>query len=302
MTTFLNFAFGFFVWPGLIIAAALGFFYEWFARKILARFQGRKGPPFYQPFFDFVKLMGKHGLVPEHANALLFNMLPFISLVATVFGLMLLPLPGAVTPSFSGDLILLLYLLEMPMLSDVLAGFVSRSIYGQVSAMREAVLSLAYSVPLLAGVIALAQAAGSFRLVDLASAPFGVVTVLAMIAFLLAVPARLKSNPFSIPNAEQEIGHGAHMEYSGVPLAVFELSHALELMLIIGTFDVLFVRTTGNVAVDAALYLVVGLVIVALIAVIKASTARLTVKRALRFYWLWGGLAAAAAMTMSIVA
>ncbi|MEI2387664.1 complex I subunit 1 family protein [Breoghania sp. JC706] len=301
MTEILSLIVGFLIWPGLIVAAALGFFYMWLMRKLTARMQGRKGPPFYQPFFDFVKLVGKRSLVPRDSSRVLFFLLPFISLTSTVFGLMILPLPGSAAPSFSGDLVLLLYLMEMPVLCDVLAGFVSRSIYGQVSAMREAVMSLAYSVPLLASVIALAQAADTFRLAELHTAPFGLVTVIAFIAFAMAIPARLKSNPFSIPNAEHEIGHGAHMEYNGLPLAVFELSHALELMLLIGTLYVLFLPGTGHVATDALVYLAAGFAVVALVVFAKVSTARFTVKSALRFYWLWGGLAAGAAMVVAIV-
>lgn len=97
-------------------------------------------------------------------------------------------------------------------------------------------MSLGYNLPFLAAVIAMAQKAGSFRLGDLQSAPFGVVTGLAAIAFLLAVPARLKSNPFSIPNAEQEIVAGAHIEYNSAPLATFELAHALEIVLMFDVF------------------------------------------------------------------
>lgn len=301
MTEILSLTIGFLIWPGLIGAAALGFFYMWLSRKLTARLQGRKGPPFYQPFYDFVKLLGKHSLVPQEANRMLFFLLPFIALTSTVFALMILPLPGSSVHSFPGDLVLLLYLMEMPVLCDVLAGFVSRSIYGQVSAMREAVMSLAYSVPLLAGITAVAQAAGTFRLVELHSAPFGVVAAIALIAFLLAIPARLKSNPFSIPNAEHEIGHGAHMEYNGLALGIFELSHALELVLIIGTFYVLFLRTTGNAALDLAVYLGSGIVVIALVVLAKVSTARFTVKNAMKFYWLWGGMAAGAAMVAAIL-
>ena len=59
-----EYAFAVLVWPGLLGAAALGWLYLWIARKLTARLQGRRGPPFYQPFFDFVKLLGKDTVVP----------------------------------------------------------------------------------------------------------------------------------------------------------------------------------------------------------------------------------------------
>jgi NADH-quinone oxidoreductase subunit H len=182
-----------------------------------------------------------------------------------------------------------------------MAGYVSQSIYGQVSAMREAVMSLGYNLPFLAAVIAMAQKAGSFRLGDLQSAPFGLVTGLAAIAFLLSVPARLKSNPFSIPNAEQEIVAGAHIEYNSAPLAIFELSHALEIVLLFDVFFVLLVPRLGNSMANAGLYLAVSLGLIVLATLTAAMTARFTVKRAFRFYWLWGGLAAGAAMVIAVI-
>jgi NADH-quinone oxidoreductase subunit H len=124
---------------------------------------------------------------------------------------------------------------------------------------------------------------------------------LAAIAFLLAVPARLKSNPFSIPNAEQEIVAGAHIEYNSAPLAIFELSHALEIVLLFDVFFVLFVPRLGNSMANAVLYLAVSLGLIVPATLTAAMTARFTVKRAFRFYWLWGGLAAGAAMVIAVI-
>jgi len=295
------YAFAFLVWPGMLGAAALGLLYLWLARKLTARLQGRKGPPFYQPLFDFVKLLGKRTVVPGEAKRRLFYGLPVIAVAATALGLMIVPVPGNPVPSFTGDVVLLLFLLEVPVFCDVLAGYVTQSIYGQVSAMREGVLMLGYNVPFLAAVVAMAQHAGGFSLAQLGSAPRGLVGIFAAIAFLLAIPARLKSNPFSIPNAEQEIVAGAHIEYNGAPLALFELSHALEAVLLINLFMVLFVPSLGDPALDALIYLSGSVALVCAVTVIAAMTARMTVVRAFRFYWVWGGIAAVASMAAAVV-
>ncbi|HUL11739.1 MAG TPA: NADH-quinone oxidoreductase subunit H, partial [Methylococcaceae bacterium] len=49
----------FLVFPGLLFAVPAAWFYLWVERKAMARMQQRIGPPFMQPFFDFLKLMGK---------------------------------------------------------------------------------------------------------------------------------------------------------------------------------------------------------------------------------------------------
>ncbi len=284
------------LWPGLIGGAVLGWLYLWIARKLTARMQGRQGPPFYQPFFDFVKLMGKETVVPGGVGRLAFYALPLASAIATTIALAFIPAPGNLMQPFSGDLILLLYLLEMPAICDVLAGFISRSLYGQVSASREAILMLAYNLPFLAALIALGIHAKSYSLAAIAALPMSPVHVIAGIAFLFALPARLKSNPFSIPNAEQEIVAGPHVEYNGVPLALFELSHALELVALVGLFVVLFLPRLGILRVDVPLYLILSAILVGLVSLLAASTARLKVQQAFRFYWSWGAVAAVLAI------
>src|SRR5258708_35496367 len=45
--------------PGLLSAVPVAWFFLWVERKAVALMQGRIGPPFMQPFYDFIKLLGK---------------------------------------------------------------------------------------------------------------------------------------------------------------------------------------------------------------------------------------------------
>jgi NADH-quinone oxidoreductase subunit H len=289
------------VWPGLLTGALLGWFLLWLSRKIVARLQGRQGPPFYQPFFDFFKLLGKKTVIPRGANPVLFYGLPILSLISMVFALALLPVPGGMMTNFPGDLILLIYLLEMPALIDVIAGFTTRSVYAQVGSVREALLTLAYNLPFISALIALDIRVGSFRLDILASAPFGVVQVLAAVALFLAIPARLKINPFSIPNAEQEIVAGIHLEFNGIPLALFELAHALEVVALAGLVAIFFVGSISSFWLQLLAYLLLIVIVVLLTCLSAAGTARLKVQHAFRFFWTWGAAAAALAIIAALV-
>jgi len=291
----------YFLWPGLLVSALLGWLLLWVSRKLIARAQRRFGPPFYQPFFDFVKLLGKRSLVPAGMSSPLYYGLPLISIISITLALAFLPMPGNGMRSFAGDLILVVYLMEMPAFCDILAGYASRSIYGQVGSAREAALVLGYSLPFLGSVIALAIWAGSFRLEDMLAQSFGPVHALALLAFVLAVPARLKSNPFSIPNAEQEIVAGSHVEYNGPALALFELAHGLELVALAALFAVLFVPPLPNPLATLAAYAFAGLFLVVVTSLLSAATARLQIHRAFRFYWTWGALAAAACVALAVI-
>jgi NADH-quinone oxidoreductase subunit H len=286
------------IWPGLVGSAMLGWLYLWVVRKLTARLQGRQGPPFYQPFFDFIKLLGKQTIVPGGMNPMLFFGLPVASVAATVFALALIPAPGSPMRSFPGDLIVVIFLLEVPALCEVLAGFSTRSPYGQVGAAREAMMSLSYNLPFLTALIALAMLAGSFNMSAIAAARLNWAHLLAALALLLALPARLKSNPFSIPNAEQELVAGPYTEFNGLSLALFELSHALELVVMVSLFAVLFLSPFAGGLAAGLIYLLVCLLLIVIVTILSSATARLKLNQAFRFYWSWG---AAVAILLLIV-
>lgn len=289
------------IWPGLLCGTLLGWFYQWFVRKLTARFQGRKGPYFFQPFYDFIKLLGKETIVPAGINPALFYGLPALSVASALFALALVPVPGNPMRTFPGDLILFIYLLEVPDLCEILAGFATRSPYGQVGAAREAMMSIAYNVPFLAAVIALAVQAQSFSLSVLATTPLSWGSLVAALAFFLALPAKLKCNPFSIPNAEQELCAGAHTEFNGLPLALFELSHTFELVALIGLFATLIVSPLlGGFAAWLA-FLLLSILLVILVTVLNTATARIKLNQAFSFYWRWGTVVAVLVLIFAVI-
>jgi NADH-quinone oxidoreductase subunit H len=267
----------------------------------MARLQGRKGPPFYQPFFDFTKLMGKKTILPRGTNRIIFNALPLVSLISVTFALAMIPVPGNPIKSFNGNLILLIYLLEMPALCDILAGFITRSLYAQIGAAREAVLSIGYNLPFLTALIALAVHAKSTNLQVIMAAAPGPAIIFVAIALLLSIPARLRSNPFSIPNAESEIVAGIYTEYNSKPLAIFELVHGLELTAMVGLLGILFLPFTHNLMVSVAIYLLGAVVLVGLTTGLAAATARLKVQKAFSFFWSWGAITAVLAVVAVVI-
>jgi len=246
--------------------------------------QGRIGPPFMQPFFDFIKLLGKTTPSRPGIAGLLMRLWPLLAVSAAAGAVGLLPvLPSS--GGFEGDLILLLALLELPSMCIIAAGFSSRSIFGEIGSAREAVLSVSYNVVFLLAIISIAASQHTFRLEALAHLPASPMQILGVIAILVCLPAKLHINPFSLPNAEQEIYSGPMTEYAGPELAMWDLSHGLE-----------WVAATGLVATLAAPHLTVwwlaALVFVAisfgvvlLLSAVAAATARLQIDTTVRFYW-----------------
>jgi NADH-quinone oxidoreductase subunit H len=272
------------IFPGLLFAVPVAWLFLWVERKAVAMMQGRIGPPFMQPFFDFVKLLGKDRPSRAGVGGLLMVSWPLIAVSAAAGAVGLLPvLPSS--GGFEGDLILLLALLELPSMCIVAAGFSSRSIFSEIGSAREAVLGVSYNLVFLLAIVSIAASQHTFRLETLANLPPSPMRYLGVLAILVCLPAKLHINPFSLPNAEQEIYSGPMVEYAGPELAMWELSHGLE-----------WVAATGLVAtlvgphivlwwLGAGIFVALSFAIVLLLSVLAAATARLQIDTTVRFYW-----------------
>src|SRR5271166_5966369 len=172
------------LFPGLLYALPMGWLMMGTERKLRARFQGRIGPPLTQPFLDVVKLASKWPVARASSDRLILTLLPLLAVGATIGALALLPVFPDQT-GFSGDLILLVGLLEMPPLCMVLAGYASRSIYGEMGANREATIDISCNVPFFAALIAMATGAGSLHLTTIALTTPWAVRVPALLAILI---------------------------------------------------------------------------------------------------------------------
>jgi NADH-quinone oxidoreductase subunit H len=274
------------VFPGLFFAVPMAWFFLYVERKTIACMQQRIGPPLLQPFYDFVKLLGKESPGHPGIEGLLMKAWPALSVAALLAALSLLPV-FPVKSGFSGDLILLITLLELPSMFYILAGFTSRSIYGKVGAMREASLSLSSNLLFLVAVMMIAVSEHTFRLSELAAPTHSPARWLGLAAILLCIPAKLRLNPFSVSSAEQEIYSGPLTEYSGGDLALWELAHGLEWLAITGLVVSLAFPRTGFRLADAGIFTFFCCILVVLLATVAAATARFTIERSVRFYWRW---------------
>lgn len=226
-------AVGFLV-AGFVVAAVVGMFAHWLDRKVTARVQWRVGPPFFQPLYDFVKLLGKQMVIPEGASRFLFLAAPLFALSAVGVVTALL-LRSVVFPdqTFVGDLIVVLYLLTVPSQALILGAFASANPLASLGGSREMKLILSYELPfVLAIAVAIIKTGGSIRLGDMiqaqaASRPVvaSISGALAFLISLLVMQAKLAKVPFDAPEAETEIMGGAYIEYSGVALGLFKLTN-----------------------------------------------------------------------------
>jgi NADH-quinone oxidoreductase subunit H len=291
------------IFPGLLFAVPAAWFFLWVERKSVAVMQRRLGPPFMQPFFDFIKLVGKSTPARSGVSGLLMKAWPLFAVSAAAGAVGLLPvLPSS--GGFQGDLILLLALMEVPSICVIAAGFSSRSIFAEIGSAREAVLTVSYNVVFLLAIVSIAAAQHTFRLESLAQLPATPLRWLGVIAILVCLPAKLHINPFSLPNAEQEIYSGPMIEYAGPELAMWELSHGLEWVSVTGLVATLVAPHFPEWWLDVLLFMACSFGVVLLLSVLAAATARLAVDTTARFYWrctlLFAGLAISTTLLMRL--
>jgi NADH-quinone oxidoreductase subunit H len=272
------------IFPGLLFAVPAAWFFLWVERKAVALMQGRVGPPFMQPFFDFIKLLGKTTPPRDGLGGLLMKLWPVLAVSSAAGAVGLLPiLPSS--GGFEGDLILLLALMEVPSMSIIAAGFSSRSLFGEIGSAREAVLSVSYNIVFLMAIVSIAASQHTFRLEALAQLPYSPLRLLGIAALLVCLPAKLHLNPFSLPNAEQEIYSGPMTEYAGPELAMWELSHGLEWVAATGLVAALVAPHVTVWWLAALIFVALCFAIVLLLSVIASATARLAIDTTVRFYW-----------------
>ena len=272
------------IFPGLLFCVPAAWFFLWVERKSVALMQGRIGPPFMQPFYDFVKLLGKD--TPERPGivGLLMRLWPLLAVATTAGAVALLPVLPAYG-GFQGDLILLLALLEVPPICIIAAGFSSRSIFSEIGSAREAALTVSYNVVFLLAILSIAAAQHTFRLDALAHLPPSPFLWLGIVALVICLPAKLHINPFSLPNAEQEIYSGPIIEYSGPELAMWELSHGLEWVAATGLVATLVVPQIETWWLASIVFVALCCGLVVLLAAVAAATARIAIDNTVRFYW-----------------
>jgi NADH-quinone oxidoreductase subunit H len=288
-----------FLFPGMLFAIPASWFYVWGERKATARMQRRIGPPLLQPLYDFVKLLGKRTPSRRGIEANLLRLWPALSVLSMVCAIAMLPVfPGG--RGFAGDAIILVALLEIPSICFILAGFTSGSVFGEIGAIREAVLNVACNVVFLLSIVTIAVTERTFHLADLATVSLNPGHWIGVFGVLLCIPAKLRLNPFSTSSAEQEIYSGSLTEYAGAALATWELSHGLEWVALTGFVAVLVVPAGVAWWLHAILFVVISFAEVLLLTTLAAATGRLTLERSIRFYWRWAAILAILSVSASV--
>jgi NADH-quinone oxidoreductase subunit H len=279
--------------PAGITLILSGMLYEWADRKLVARFQNRIGPRWYQPLADTLKLLTKEEIKPHGINSLLFYGLPIVALTGALTAALYSPILGLrPVSSFPGDLIVTLYLLSLLTMCMGLAGWNGSSRFSLIGATRSLTQLFAYEAPFLLALLGPAIVAGTWVIKDIsayAETHWMIFTQpVGFFIALIGLMGKLELPPFDAPEAETEIVAGALTEYSGRGLALFHIGKSVELVVAVSLVTAFYLGGIGN----PLLFLFKTLVMVLLMAMLQSMLTRLRIDQTVGMWWRFGALLA----------
>ena len=241
----------------ILIGMTLGFAYvTYYERKALARIQSRIGPNragpwgIIQPIADAVKLIFKEEMIPARADKLLFLLAPVITVIPALIITAVVPWGRSIT-LFGREINLyladinvgVLYLgavASIAVYGIVLAGWSSNNKYAMLGGLRSTAQMISYELALGLSFVSVILLAGSMSLVDIVETQgengilgwiaWNLSQPLAFIIFLIAGMAETNRSPFDMPEAEQELTAGYHVEYSGMKFALFFMAEYIKII------------------------------------------------------------------------
>lgn len=213
----------------LLLAPILGALLAGVDRLITARIQGRRGPPVLQPFYDVMKLIDKEAIgVHRHGYFFLLGHLVFMMAAGFEF-------------FFGGDLLIVIFAFALSSIFLVLGAYSAHSPFSHIGAERELLLMMAAEPILLLAAMGFYLSNGSFKVEEIAAHPtpalYELPGIFAALAFILTI--KLRKSPFDLAtshHAHQEIVKGLTTEFSGAALAIVEITHWYETIMLLGLF------------------------------------------------------------------
>ncbi len=231
-----------------------------FERKMLGRFQGRRGPnrvgPFgaLQPLADIIKLATKESFRPNTSIGWLFILAPIISIMTAVAAFAVIPFGNTVdifgtqVGLYGVDLSIgLLYLFAFGSIGFygiMLGGWASGSKYSFLGAMRGAAQLISYELAQGLALVGVIITAGTLSLTEIVDAQAGMWYVVpqfvGFLVFLIASFAETNRAPFDLVEADAELVGGYNTEYGGARFASYFFAEYLEILVVSGIMTTVY--------------------------------------------------------------
>ena len=236
----------------IVLMMLAGFAYlTLFERRVLARMQVRIGPNragpwgLLQPVADGIKLIFKEELIPAQADRLLFVLAPIVTVIPALILLAVIPIGPSITiggrqislglaDDVNVGVLYLSAVTSIAIYGIVLAGWSSNNKYALLGGIRSSAQMVSYELALGLVFVGPILLAGSMSLrhivLDQEHLWYVVLQPIGFVVWLIASLAEVNRAPFDMPEAEQELTAGYHVEYSGMKFALFFMAEYVKMI------------------------------------------------------------------------
>ena len=218
-------------------------------RRVCAFFQCRVGPNrvgpwgLTQSFADMIKMLTKELITINNVDRFLFNLAPFIVIIASVISFSCLPFAkGLELIDFNVGAFFVMAVSSMGIVGILLAGWSSNNKYSLIGAMRSGAQMISYELSIGMSILTIIVFTDTAQLsLIVANQADGwfifkghVPAFIAFMIYLIAGTAETNRGPFDLPEADSELTAGYHTEYSGMHFGFFYLAEYLNMFIVAG--------------------------------------------------------------------
>lgn len=224
-------------------------------RKVCASFQCRLGPnrvgPFgvFQLFADIIKMLVKEIIVIRHADRFLYNLAPYLVILASVLSFSCLPFNrGAEVLDFNVGVLFVIAASSIGIVGILLAGWGSNNKFSLLGAMRSGAQMVSYELSIGISILTIVVLTDTLQLSEIVERQADgwfifkghIPACIAFVIYLIAGNAEVNRGPFDLPEAESELTAGYHTEYSGMHFGLFYVAEFVNLFIVAGISATIF--------------------------------------------------------------
>lgn len=235
-----------------VIVAVIMIYME---RKVCAAFQCRLGPNRVGPWgtiqliCDMIKMLTKEIISIKKADKFLYNLAPFIVILASVMAFSCLPFGrGMEVLDFNVGIFFLMASSSIGVVGILLAGWGSNNKYSLIGAMRSGAQMISYELSASLSLLTIIVLTDTMQFSEIVMRQQDgwfifkghIPAVIAFIVYLIAGNAEVNRGPFDLPEAESELTAGYHTEYSGMHFGLFYVAEFVNLFIVAGVATTIF--------------------------------------------------------------
>lgn len=224
-------------------------------RKVCAFFQCRIGPNRVGPYgtiqsvADMIKMLTKEIIDINHVDRFLFNLAPFVVIIASVLAFSCIPFAkGLHVIDFNVGIFFLIAVSSIGIVGILLAGWASNNKYSLIGAMRSGAQMISYELSIGLSILTVVVFTGSMQLSTIVEGQADgwllfkghLPACIAFIVYIIAGTAETNRGPFDLPEADSELTAGYHTEYSGMHFGFFYLAEYLNLFIVASVAATIF--------------------------------------------------------------